>query len=37
MLLTFNDWIVLAGLLSFSGFITYTVHEVGNAIHSWLD
>lgn len=35
--MTINDWIVLAGLLSFCGFITYTVHEVGNAVWSYLD
>jgi hypothetical protein len=37
MLLTLNDWIVLAGLLSFCGFVSYTAHEIGNAIHSWLE
>jgi hypothetical protein len=36
MYLTFNDWIVLTGLISFAGFITYTVNEVGNAVHSML-
>jgi hypothetical protein len=37
MYLTFNDWIVLAGLISFAGFISYTAHEVGGAIHDWLN
>ena len=37
MFLTFDDFLLLGGLLSFCGFITYTVHEVGNAIHSMLN
>jgi hypothetical protein len=36
MFLTFNDWTVLVGLISVCAFITYMVHEVGNAIHSML-
>ena len=37
MLLTINDWLVLAGLLSFAGFISYTAHEIGNSIHQYLN
>lgn len=35
--LTINDYLLLAGLISFCAFITYTVHEVGHAIHSMID
>jgi hypothetical protein len=31
------DYIVLFGLLSFCGFITYTVNEIANAIHSMMN
>lgn len=36
MHLTFNDWMMLAGLISFSGFCSYTAHEVEGAIHNYL-
>lgn len=37
MYLTLNDWCQLIGLISFCAFITYTIHEVGCAIWSYLD
>jgi 1,4-dihydroxy-2-naphthoate octaprenyltransferase len=37
MALTLNDWLYLVGMLAVCAFITYTVHEVGNAIWSYLD
>jgi len=36
-MITTIDYIELAGLLSFCAFFTYTVHEIGNAIHSMLN
>ncbi len=36
MSLTMNDWLYLAGTIAFAGFISYTVHEVSNAIRSML-
>jgi hypothetical protein len=35
--MTIVDYIMLAGLISFCGFISYTAHEVGNAIWDMLD
>ena len=37
MYLTFNDLMVLFALISFAGFISYTAHEVGNAVQDWLN
>jgi hypothetical protein len=31
------DYVILFSLIGFCAFITYTVHEVGNAIHSMLN
>lgn len=36
MSLTLNDWLYLIGTIAFAGFVSYTVHEIGNAIHSHL-
>ena len=36
LMLTFLDYVELFALIGFCAFITYTVHEVGNAIHSML-
>lgn len=36
MSLTMNDWMMLIPLLVFAGFVSYTVHEVSNAIRSML-
>lgn len=36
MLLTFVDYIVLAGLLCFCGFISYTAGQIAGAIDSIL-
>jgi len=36
MYLTFNDLMVLFALIGFAGFISYTAHEVGNAVHNML-
>ena len=33
----FIDYVMLFSLIGFSAFITYTVHEIGNAIRSMLD
>ena len=32
----FIDYVMLFGLITFSAFFTYTVHEVGNAVRSML-
>lgn len=37
MFLTINDIIVLTGLISFAGFISYTMGQIGNAIHEMLN
>lgn len=31
------EYVFLFGLISFCAFITYIVHEIGNAIHSILE
>lgn len=36
MYLTFNDWLMLAGLISFAGFCSYTAHEIQGSIHNYL-
>jgi hypothetical protein len=36
MYLTFSDWTILVGLISFAGFVSYLVYEVQNAIYSYL-
>jgi hypothetical protein len=35
-MLTMIDYIQLFALIAFAGFISYTAHEVGNAVHSIL-
>lgn len=37
MMIPFDDWMVLIGLLSVSAFVSYTVHEIGNAIADYLN
>jgi hypothetical protein len=37
IMLTFSDYAMLIGLLSFCGFITYTFSQVQQAILSYLD
>ena len=34
--MSFHDAMILCGLLSACGFITYTAREIGNAIHDIL-
>jgi hypothetical protein len=36
-MITTIEYIQLFALISFAGFISYTAHEVGNAIRSILD
>jgi hypothetical protein len=36
LMLTIIDYVQLFALIGLCAFITYTVHEVGNAIHSML-
>lgn len=36
-MLTVSDYVSLVGLLSFCGFISYTVHEISCAIGSYLN
>jgi hypothetical protein len=36
MLLGFNDYVILVGLLSACGFFSYLVKEIGDAIASYL-
>jgi len=35
--MVFTNYLELFGLISFCAFFTYTVHEVGNAIHSMIE
>jgi hypothetical protein len=35
-MITVIEYVYLFALISFAGFISYTAHEVGNAIHSIL-
>lgn len=35
-MLTFSDYTILVGLLTFAAFITYTMHEIACAIRSCL-
>jgi Flp pilus assembly pilin Flp len=35
-MITIIEYVYLFALISFAGFISYTAHEVGNAIHSIL-
>lgn len=36
MSLTFDDWVMLVGLISFAGFCSYLAHEVQGSIHNYL-
>jgi hypothetical protein len=36
-MITCADWMVLVGLLSVCAFVSYTVHEIGNAIADYLN
>lgn len=35
-MITTIEYVQLFALIAFAGFVSYTVHEVGNAIHSIL-
>jgi hypothetical protein len=37
MYLTYNDWLMILGMISFAGFCSYLSHEVEGAISSWLN
>lgn len=37
MYLTFADWTMLVGLISFAGFVSYTANEIGGSIRKYLD
>lgn len=36
MFLTMNDWLMLVGMLSFAGFISFLSYHVTDAIHNYL-
>jgi hypothetical protein len=36
-MLHYSDWFFLVGMLSFAAFVSYLVHEVGCAIHNYLE
>ena len=36
-MLTIHDYVLLFCLISYAAFITYIVHEVGNAVNDWLN
>lgn len=35
--MVFNDYVLLTGLLAACAFVSYLVHEIGNAINSYLN
>lgn len=36
-MLTFNDFVILIPLLTACAFVTYTVGQIGDAIHSYIE
>jgi len=36
-MISFDDWMVLVGLLSVCAFVSYTVHEIGCSIVNYLE